>query len=339
MDNLCHTLTGLALAEAGLKRRTRLASAALVIGANLPDVDVLAYLRDPVTALGFRRGWTHGLLALAVWPFVLAGLLLAWDRLVRRRLRPEAEPAIPRALLLVSAVAVASHPLLDLLNVYGVRLLAPFSDRWFYGDTLFIVDPWVWAALFAGIVLSRLAQRSGARHPRRPARIALAACTIYVAVMAWAGMMSRNVVRRHAAAMGYAPQAVMVAPEPVNPFARSTVMALDAGYVLGRLDWFATRSTDGARTWSAGASYHGETDAIARQWDLPVVRAAMATDAGRTYLRWARFPYAVQGPYDGCPALHVCLRDARYFGQSWAEVAIGVTVAVSLPRPVSPELP
>jgi hypothetical protein len=36
MDNLCHTLTGAALAEAGLKHRTRFASAALMIAANLP---------------------------------------------------------------------------------------------------------------------------------------------------------------------------------------------------------------------------------------------------------------------------------------------------------------
>ena len=39
MDNLAHTLAGLALAEAGLKRRTALGAATHVIGANLPDAD------------------------------------------------------------------------------------------------------------------------------------------------------------------------------------------------------------------------------------------------------------------------------------------------------------
>ena len=43
MDNLCHTLVGAALGKAGLQKRTPLATAALLIGANLPDVDVLAY--------------------------------------------------------------------------------------------------------------------------------------------------------------------------------------------------------------------------------------------------------------------------------------------------------
>ncbi len=38
-----------------------------------------------------------------------------------------------------------------MLHPHGVsqsRLLMPFNDTWFYGDTLFIIDPWVW--LLAG---------------------------------------------------------------------------------------------------------------------------------------------------------------------------------------------
>ena len=35
-------MVGAALAEAGLKRRTPLASATLMIGANFPDIDVVA---------------------------------------------------------------------------------------------------------------------------------------------------------------------------------------------------------------------------------------------------------------------------------------------------------
>jgi hypothetical protein len=31
-------------------------------------------------------------------------------------------------------------------NTYGVRLLMPYSDRWFYGTALSIIDPWVWLA-------------------------------------------------------------------------------------------------------------------------------------------------------------------------------------------------
>ena len=147
MDNLTHTLAGAVLAKAGLDRRTPLAMPTLLVAANLPDLDVLAYLRDPLFALTFRRGWTHGVLAMAVLPLALASSMAAWDRLVRRRRRPDAAPAPFRELLLLSFAGVLSHPLLDLLNTYGVRLLMPFSGRWFYGDTLFIVDPWLWGLL------------------------------------------------------------------------------------------------------------------------------------------------------------------------------------------------
>src|SRR5438876_1021370 len=136
-------------------RPNTLAAAALVVGANLPDIDALVYFvgRGGASALAFRRGWTHGVLAMAVLPAALTAGLQGWNRLVRG---PETnhspEPVLrPAQLLLLAALGVWSHPLLDLLNTYGVRLLMPFSGRWFYGDALFIVDPWVWLALAAGI--------------------------------------------------------------------------------------------------------------------------------------------------------------------------------------------
>ena len=72
MDNLCHTLVGAALAQSGLKRRTPLATATLLVAANLPDADVISLAWGSTTGLGFRRGWTHGVLALSLWTFVLA---------------------------------------------------------------------------------------------------------------------------------------------------------------------------------------------------------------------------------------------------------------------------
>src|SRR6188472_1371941 len=71
IDPVCHTLVGAGLARSGLASRTAFATTTLLIGANLPDVDVLAYFWGPGADLAFRRGWTHGVLALALWPLVL----------------------------------------------------------------------------------------------------------------------------------------------------------------------------------------------------------------------------------------------------------------------------
>jgi inner membrane protein len=49
-------------------------------------------------------------------------------------------------------IGVLSHPFLDWLNTYGVRVLMPFDGRWLYGDTLFILDPWLWLLMAASVV-------------------------------------------------------------------------------------------------------------------------------------------------------------------------------------------
>jgi inner membrane protein len=305
------------MAEAGGRRATPLATATLAIGANLPDVDAFAYLvGDDASALAFRRGWTHGILAMAVLPVVLAGTMLAWDRLVRRRRRPQAEPARFRPLLALAALSILSHPLLDFLNTYGVRFLAPFSWRWFYGDTLFIIDPWVWAALAIGIAWSRRRRRAITPRPERPARRALAACVVYVAAMMASGRLGRRAVAAEAAARGLAFQRQMVGPVPINPFRRQVVLESSDGYRRGSL-----RFGPGPRV-SIGDLVIPEGAAD------PAAREAAATPTGRRFLSWSRFPiFRVERAPAG---LAVVLADARYRVPpgGWA------SPIVELPRPV-----
>ena len=323
MDNLCHTLVGAALAEAGLRRKTPLATATLLIGANLPDVDgILYWLHRPVDALGFRRGWTHGVLAMAVWPFVLTGLVLAWDRWVRRRGHPERAPAVPRALLLLSLLALLTHPLLDLCNTYGVRLLMPFSGHWFHGDTLFIADPWMWLSLGLGYLVARELRRRGAARPEWPARWALGVATAYVAVMAASNLAARAIVRRAAATEGGAAvERLMVSPLPLDPFHRSVVIARGDAYEMGTFDWLHR------------PHYRRVGPLVQRATglDAPAVRAAAATTrTGRIFLDWARFPVVevLQEP----AGYEVLMADARYTLSGRARFG---AVAITVPRAVS----
>lgn len=318
MDNLCHTLAGLAIGETGLKRKSALASATLMIGANLPDVDGFIYWLKPEAAFGFRRGWTHGILAMAVWPLVLAGAMLLIGRLFRKR--PD-----PRGLLVLSAISIWSHPLLDLMNTYGVRLLMPFSERWFYLDTLFIIDPWILLALTAGILMARRAQRPLSARPFRPARIAVACIGVYVALMATLGARGRRVVRSQLSAEGADVSRMMVGPLPLTPFERFAVADIFDSYLTATVSWL------------------GGVRDIARhdRWPAPdglaAARAAAATPQGRVFLSWARFPVYRVGPTGDCADGFVCISDLRYAGQGWAEVAI--PVARTLSSPASPRVP
>jgi inner membrane protein len=131
---------------------TPLATATLVLGANAPDIDAVVMLYGTYTALAARRGLTHGPLAMLLLPFLVAGAVLLYDRVWRRRRSPTAEAARPLAVLGLAAIGVLTHPPLDWMNTYGIRLLMPFSERWFYGDALFIIDPWIWLLLAVPVV-------------------------------------------------------------------------------------------------------------------------------------------------------------------------------------------
>ena len=323
MDNLCHTLVGLGLAESGLKRKTALGTATLLVGANLPDLDVLAYLWGPVTALGFRRGWTHGVLALALWPLILAGLMLAWDRWVRRRREPGAAPADTRWLVGLAAIAVTSHPLLDFLNTYGVRFLMPFNGRWYYGDTLFIVDQWVWLALGAGAAWSHRRWDAGRPRAARPARVSLVLVVVYIALMGAGTVIARRMVWREAQSAFPGARRLMAAPVPLLPTVRGVTVELPGEYRYGELRWFGRRGLGGGSDHRRREIIEWNDSDVFRKNDmLPEAMDASRTPEARAFLRWARFPaYSVEPQRDS--AL-VRIWDARYPGQGWAEVAIKV---------------
>ena len=302
MDNLTHTLVGAALGEAGLKRRTALAMPTLLIGANLPDLDAAAYLWGGLAALEWRRGWTHGVLAWLVLPLLLAGAMLGVARIAERRgWRPE-RPVRPRQLLLLSAIAVWSHPFFDWLNTYGVRLLMPFSRRWFYGDTLFIVDPWLLLVLGLGVALARRRAGKGSSAPSRPARLALAAAAAYVAL----NFAGTRLAREAAGAAAPDARRLLGGPVVLNPLRRELLVDDGAAYRLGSYGLLP----------ATAPALDGPV--IATGADGPAARLARATPEGSTFLRWARYPYfRAEGD-------SLRIYDARYFGPrgGWASVAI-----------------
>jgi inner membrane protein len=50
-------------------------------------------------------------------------------------------------LFLIAWAAVGLHIFADYWNDYGIHPFAPFSNRWFYGDFIFIVEPALWLAM------------------------------------------------------------------------------------------------------------------------------------------------------------------------------------------------
>jgi inner membrane protein len=272
MDNLCHTLVGAAIGYAGLRRKTQLANATLIIAANLPDLDVLVFATD-TPSIAFRRGWTHGVLAQLILPLALTAIMV----LIGRRRRRDATAGPPLAagwLLLLSYLGLYSHIFLDFLNNYGIRLLTPFDWRWFYGDTLFIMDPWLWLTLGSGVWFSRRWTSP------RPARLALIISLLYIGAMLVSARAAREIVlQAWTDARGTSPRALMVGPAPGTPFERQII--IDAG------DYYET----GAFRWRGAPRVTFSPEHVPKNDRRDEVLAARQTSGFQAFLVWSRFPF------------------------------------------------
>lgn len=325
MDPVAHTLFGATLAETGLRKKSRYATATLIIGANAPDIDALATFGGTDFSLWFRRGWTHGILAMVVLPIVLTAVIRAWNK---KRGSPEGFDL--RWIAGLSFLSVWSHPLLDFMNTYGVRLLMPFDGTWFYGDTLFIVDPWFWLLTAAGVVLARSNSRKaivgwsilaalatllvmlvpfvhwGVKvlwalgvaaiiagrwwrpselTQRRVAQFGFGTLVVYIGVLFGLARLAENEAARAEGA-----EVAQSNPMPGLPFAHRVVVPLDDKYVV--------RPNDKPRF------------EVPREEPDAVVQRAFEHPSIRGFSNWVRFPYWTKERVDG--AWEVTFRDLRY---------------------------
>lgn len=156
MDNISHTLAGLAAGELlhrslapepqaqaqSLRRRMLLTTCG--IAGNLPDLDLLltGQLPPPLGYLLHHRGHTHTLLyALPQALLLMALVWLLWPA-ARRLLRASASARA--GLLAAPIIGLGLHLLMDYFNSYGLHPFHPFDSRWLYGDMVFIVEPVFW---------------------------------------------------------------------------------------------------------------------------------------------------------------------------------------------------
>lgn len=321
MDNLTHSLVGAVLGQAGLKRTTGLAMPALIIGANLPDVDAACFFwLEGLEHLAFRRGITHGPPALVLLPLILAGLLWGWDRwqaqfsFFGRGTRPEARPPVRFGWLFAMAfIGCLTHPFFDWLNVYGIRLLEPFSSQWFYGDTLFIIDPWLWAMLIASVWWSRRREKAGAAY-RWPAAAGIVLALAYIGangVLSWSAQWVGGEMQEPY------PVEVIAAPVPFAFWDRERIALIEDGR------WISSH-------WDGTDFGYGYANSRAAQCRLPDFTEARRTNSQLdAFLFWSRAPFLTRAP-DGS----VILRDARF-----TDPRVGDRFSVALPDVECEELP
>jgi len=272
LDNLTHTLVGVMLSRAGLNRTCPRATPLLILAANAPDIDVIAWSWSQERYLNYHRGFTHGfplLLLVALLPVLITGLLY------RRDFRPA-------PMLAASVIGVLSHVLLDWTNIYGTRLLAPISPRWHALDITSVVDLWIWLVLLACFFWPLLARmvsyEIGARPVTGAGTAILALCFLLIYNGARYILHHRAVetlnARLHA---GHVPRRVAAFPTIANPLAWYGLAEVENAYVLYRINLLGDFDPSTGRV-----LYQSQAD--------EVLRAARVTPAFQTFLNFSRFP-------------------------------------------------
>ena len=296
MDNLTHSLAGALLGQMGLKTKTGLAMPTLIIAANLPDIDAVAVLLGGHQHLALRRGLTHGPIAMVLLPVLLWAAMLAWDKW-----RPNTKrlPVHKGWLLALAYIGTISHPALDWLNSYGVRLLEPFSSRWFYGDSIFIIDIWIWAALVAGVWMSRRREKRGKANWEKPAILGFGALCAYIFVngvitgQAEAGARDLVIARYDRTAS--MPEPMVVAnPVPVAFWQRDIVWRDAQEYGSGHYSL------------GSGVTLSGKVRPHNMGQGAPTATVADKGSDAAAYLFWSRMPVLEQTDKE------ITIRDQRF---------------------------
>ncbi len=209
MDNFSHSVAGLAVGElihrrlgtepdAGHHRtRRRLLLLTCWLASNFPDLDLFLtrLLPAPLGYLLHHRGHTHTILYALPQALLLALVLwLCWPA-ARRLLRASARARAGWALALV--VGFSLHLAMDYLNSYGIHPFHPFDSRWYFGDMVFIVEPWFWIVF--GVPL---AMTIAPRWLRAALLGLLVGVPLYFTVQAYLAWTSWMVLAACAAALG-----------------------------------------------------------------------------------------------------------------------------------------
>ncbi|MGB7720346.1 MAG: metal-dependent hydrolase [Bryobacteraceae bacterium] len=276
MDTLTHTATGLFLSRVGLGRWTPRALPILLLAANAPDIDVLSLAGGPLNYLHYHRHLTHSLAAMPV----MALLAVLVVRVASRK------PVRWLGAFFAALIGVASHLLLDLTNMYGIRPWLPFSGEWLGLDLTSVIDIWIWAALLLGIAGPFVARLVGSEvssgtvrdrnHGRGFAIFALAFLLLY--------NCGRGVVHARAVAeldsrlyRDSIPLRVAALPHPANPLRWRGLVETGGFYEVEDVnlaaDFDPTRGT---------LFYKPEPNAL--------LEAARRTPTIQEFLRFAQFP-------------------------------------------------
>jgi inner membrane protein len=268
VDSVSQLALGASIGIAVMGRRTAVWKAALWggIAGTLPDLDVLLDHGDAVLNMVLHRGHSHSLL----WTSI-AGALLGTCAA-----RVHGQWPLWRRWSLAICLAMATHPLLDAVTVYGTQVLQPFTDEAYGVGSIFIVDPLYTLPLLLGVVLAlRRPVAYGLKWNLRLLALSTAYLAWSMVAQAWAQGQVQSAMRTQ----GIQAQALLVTPAPLNTVLWRAVVVQGDQYLEGYYSLF-----DGGRPVRWTAHPRG-SDLMQTQAHHPHVQRMMRFTAGMVRLR------------------------------------------------------
>jgi inner membrane protein len=318
MEPVTHALTSIALGRAGLNKLTRAATPMLLVSGLIADVDWVTRLAGPLAFLRGHRTVTHSL----VGTVVIVAAVTAASCLVGRKYPKFAVEMLPA--VVICAIGAGAHLLLDLLNSYGVKLLWPFSEKWYAWDLAYAVDFWILFFLLAGLlvpelfrlVLEEIGSRPKLRGRQRGAIAGLALVLLVVAGRASAHQRALALLDSRDY-RGQTPLEAQAFPRPSNPLLWSGVVETDNAVFNLEVPLLPGRVFDPELA-----------DVHYKPQPTVTLKNAVASATAVEFLSFARIPLAsVQPDGDG---FEVRLRDMRF--QSELAGQRGIVAVIDLNR-------
>lgn len=224
MDSVTHIVIGACVGVvAARKLPVRKAMFWGALFQTLPDFDFIASLwSTPAEQLLTHRGFTHSILfALLITP------LLAWlgERYSKR------ERIAYRQWVFFAGLQLLIHMLIDVLNVYGVGWLEPFSHHRFAINWIFVADPFFTIIpLFVFFVLLIAGKRINAI---RWATVAVFASLLYLGYCGYNKWQTDKAARSVFQEQGIAMKDYFTTPAPFNNWVWYIAARTDSGFYTG----------------------------------------------------------------------------------------------------------
>lgn len=293
MFNSTHTFVGIAIARAGMDRWVPRAAITAAIAANLPDVDIITALSGTATYIKYHRGITHTLVGIPVLALILTAVMYLFSGSFWKT-------------YFLALIAMATHPLLDLANTYGLRPFLPWDSGWYYGDLLPIIDPYLDAILLIGILAGEVFKD----NKRLMTWLSLGLVLVYVGARFELRSLATSQLETLAAKTP-GTEKWGVSPDVLNPLVWQGIIQAPKQMLKVTIDPLDELMTEVSR--------------MDRTSSTQIPKQALESESARALLPFARFPVMrLQGTNAG---YRILIFDFRFYDET-TDTALGAEIVL-----------